>query len=271
MTAAPSPSRDGASAEAAANAAARARAIEEASLAAWPALSETDFDGWRLRFANGYTKRSNSITPLGPSRLDLDQKIAACERIYEARGLPAIFRLGPFAADNLDDRLGARRYAAREPVEVRALRLDGPTRSNVVEAPAPAVPARVRALGLDAWLDVFTTLSGAADTNRAAHRQILAAVPGTRRLLVLFADGQPVSCGMGVLHQGRLGLFDLVTDPQRRGRGFGGELLRRTLAWGARVGAAEAYLQVLETNRVAGRLYSRAGFETLYRYHYRQR
>ena len=36
-------------------------------------------------------------------------------------------------------------------------------------------------------------------------------------------------------------------------------------------GAEEAYLQVVETNLGAIRLYERAGFETVYRYHYRER
>jgi hypothetical protein len=74
---------------------ARARRIEESSLGAWPALLDSDFDGWRLRFADGYTRRANSITPLSPSRLALEDKIAACECLYAERGLPAIFRLTP--------------------------------------------------------------------------------------------------------------------------------------------------------------------------------
>jgi GNAT superfamily N-acetyltransferase len=74
-----------------------------------------------------------------------------------------------------------------------------------------------------------------------------------------------------VLHGGLLGLFDLVTGTAYRGRGFGGELLQRALAWGRRAGADEAYLQVVETNLGAMRLYERAGFETVYRYHYRER
>jgi len=263
----------------------RARRIEEASLRAWPALTESDFDGWRLRFANGYTRRSNSVTPLGPSRLHLDDKIAACERIYAERGLPTIFRLTPFAPGELDLRLASRGYVRTEQVEVRARPLD-PAGSPLYRAPRRprARTWRVAALGLDRWLDVFTTLSGAAESTRAAHRQVLAAVTGTRRLLALMADVDPahgprprekppaaVSCGMSVLQEGLLGLFDLVTDRAHRGRGFGGELLRRALAWGMRSGGEEAYLQVVDTNWNAARLYERAGFELVYRYHYRER
>ena len=251
----------------------RARAIEEAALRAWPALTESDFDGWRLRFADGYTRRSNSITPLEPSRLDLDEKIATCERIYADRGLPAIFRVTPFAPEALDERLDRRGYARGDRSEVRALPLVASERLPPSPARAPrAGSVRVATLSLDRWLDVFATLSGSADANRAAHRQILAAVPGQRRLLVLVADDRPVSCGMSVLDaEGRFGLFDLVTASGYRGRGFGGTLLRRALAWGRRAGGQEAYLQVLEGNTGAARLYERAGFEVVYRYHYRER
>src|SRR5947209_20528832 len=60
----------------------RALRIELAALASWPALTDTDFDGWRLRFSDGYTRRANSITPIGRSCLPLEQKIDACERLY---------------------------------------------------------------------------------------------------------------------------------------------------------------------------------------------
>ena len=143
-----------------------------------------------------------------------------------------------------------------------------------IPAPPARPPAasgiRVAAVGLERWLDVFTALSGAAETTRAAHRRVLSAVPGIRRLLVLEADERPVACGMSVLERGLLGLFDLVTAADSRGRGFGGEILRRALRWGLRAGAREAYLQVLDRNAVALRLYERAGFSTVYHYHYRE-
>ena len=183
--------------------------------------------------------------------------------------MPAIFRLTPFAPPELDSRLEALGYARGDEVEVRARPLvDIPA---TPPRPPEANLVRVGAVGLDRWLDVFTALSGAAETTRVAHRRVLASVPGVRRLLVLEADERPVACGMSVLDRGLLGLFDLVTAPNSRGRGFGGEILRRALRWGQRAGAREAYLQVLNGNAVAVRLYQRAGFQTVYQYRYRER
>jgi hypothetical protein len=63
------------------------RQIEEASLNAWPALNNLLFDGWILRFANGYTKRANSVTPVYPGELDVEMKIDFCAQQYSRRGL----------------------------------------------------------------------------------------------------------------------------------------------------------------------------------------
>jgi hypothetical protein len=52
--------------------------MEELSLNAWPAHQTLLYDGWVIRFANGYTKRANSVNPLYLSTIDLDEKIAFC-------------------------------------------------------------------------------------------------------------------------------------------------------------------------------------------------
>ena len=74
------------------------RRIEEAALNAWPALQQILFDGWILRFSKGYTKRANSVNPLYASRLDVGEKVDACEKLYAEKGLRPVFRLTPFSS-----------------------------------------------------------------------------------------------------------------------------------------------------------------------------
>jgi ribosomal protein S18 acetylase RimI-like enzyme len=203
---------------------------------------------------------------MGVSRLAIEDKVATCERLYAERGLPTIFRLTPFAPAALDGFLARRGYRVGDEVEVR-VRTFAPT----VPPPQRHATGVVREHGLEPWLKIFEELSVAPRSNRAAHRAILKMVPGVRRLLVLRVDDTPVACGVSVLTDGLLGLFDLVTARAYRHQGYGSEMLRRALRWGEKAGAAEAYLQVLLQNEGARRIYERAGFRTIYLYHYREK
>jgi len=64
-------------------------------------------------------------------------------------------------------------------------------------------------------------------------------------------------------------LFDIVTHPNFRNRGYGRQLVLDLLSWGKERGARIAYLQVMLDNAPALRLYSKVGFEEIYRYWYR--
>jgi hypothetical protein len=66
------------------------RSLEELSLNAWPSLQTLLYDGWVLRFANGYTKRANSVNPLYHSGTDVTEKTETCERLYRGKGLSCV-------------------------------------------------------------------------------------------------------------------------------------------------------------------------------------
>jgi hypothetical protein len=67
--------------------------LEEAALNGLPALRTQYYDGWILRFADGYSRRANSVTPLYHSTMPLERKLAHCESIFEAAALPCIFKM----------------------------------------------------------------------------------------------------------------------------------------------------------------------------------
>ncbi len=48
---------------------------------------------WELRAASGFTRRANSVLPLGDPGTPLDEALAAVRRWYAARGLPARIQL----------------------------------------------------------------------------------------------------------------------------------------------------------------------------------
>jgi len=239
------------------------RRIEEVSLNSWPALQQLLFDGWVLRFARGYTKRANSVNPVYDSTLDIRGKVETCEAIYAGRGLPTVFRLTSFSVlSDLDDLLAARGYQKVDPTLVLFLDLRSWN-------PAVASLGEMCELSLNDWLIAFCGLKGSPVADHQTHREILEAIPTRRFLAMLADDEESVACGMAVLEAGYVGLFDIVTGPQRLRRGYGNALVAGLLNWAHNKGVTFAYLQVIAENEPARRLYAQFGFQEAYSYWYR--
>ena len=124
-------------------------------------------------------------------------------------------------------------------------------------------------------MSVFWAISGHDPALRDTHRQMLSRIIGARHLAVLRLDGLPVACGLSVEEDGLVGLFDVVVSFEYRRRGLGTRLMQGLLhraaarATSAGIARPAAYLQVIEVNEAARRLYGRLGFQELYRYWYR--
>ena len=58
------------------------RFLEEIASNGHVALNTMQYDGWILRFSNGYTGRANSVSVLYPSEKDMAGKVAYCEKCY---------------------------------------------------------------------------------------------------------------------------------------------------------------------------------------------
>ena len=67
--------------------------IEEMSMNAWPSIKTIVYDGWVIRFADGYANRANSIIPLYPSKIKLEEKIKHCDELFARHNLPAAYKL----------------------------------------------------------------------------------------------------------------------------------------------------------------------------------
>jgi GNAT superfamily N-acetyltransferase len=78
-----------------------------------------------------------------------------------------------------------------------------------------------------------------------------------------------IAVGRAVTETGWAGVFGMATVPHARGTGAAGHVLAALARWAADHDAAHMYLQVERDNTAARRLYERAGFTELCRYHYR--
>ena len=84
------------------------RKYEELSLNSFPALQTQLYDGWALRFANGFNNRANSVSLLYEFTLDLEAKVCECEKRYIAQGLPSVFKITDAADADFDSMLEIR-------------------------------------------------------------------------------------------------------------------------------------------------------------------
>ena len=245
-----------------------ARRVEEASLNAWPALHQVMLDGWVLRFSRGFTKRANSITPLYAAAQRPLEKVRYCEDLYAREGLPTVFRLATISDGvALDELLAARGYADVEPTQVlhRPLATGEFDRARTFSV----VPVA-------SFLATYADLREPADikerTSRTAaelHGAILRAIRSETVFGSIVENGEAVACGMAVVERELVGLFDIVVHPECRRRGHGRALVESLLKCAVEMGARTAYLQVLNDNTAARRLYGGLGFERLYEYRYR--
>lgn len=240
------------------------KTIEELSLNHWQALSTLVYDGWLLRFADGYTKRANSIQPLYGSTHEVSRKIANCEQIYDLNGLPATYKITPFVQPaHLDDLLAENGYALIDRTSVRTLYLDN------LKTPAGIATVRIEENVTTAWIDHFCRLNGVKADRKPVLERMLNNIKTAKAFIVLYDGDEAVSCGFGVIEREYVGLYDVVTDVHRRNRGFGEQMLLHLLRWAKRNGAKIGYLAVVADNGPASRLYDKLGFAEIYTYWYR--
>jgi GNAT superfamily N-acetyltransferase len=243
------------------------RRLEELSLNAWPALSEVAHDGWRLRFAGGYTGRSNSVQVLDRGTLDVREKIRFCEDEYARRGIPLLFKLTDAARpEGLDGVLEGLGYRAFNHTSVRVAQLSGALSGGEAEGDIQHADC----LNED-WVSALLAFRPIPEWQVPTLRAILGAIALPTCFALLMEDEQPVACGLGVLEREWVGLFDIVTRPDARRRGHGTQIVQSIMSWARGRGATHAYLQVMRENQPAIRLYGKAGFFDAYSYWYRGR
>lgn len=237
--------------------------FEEMAMNAWPALESVEYEGCVFRFANGYTKRANSATPLYPDGRDPTAVIRYAERFFPERGEPVIFKLLDLPRyRSFETLLQSAGYRELDPTHVMTadLRLLEP-------GPDPAVVVTDTCAG--GWFEDFAELGGLPelrhDTARAMLERITVPVVAAR----LVSDGQTVACGYCAVEDRFAGFLDIVVRREHRGRGFGRRLMNALIREAKRAGAETGYLQVVAANTPALTLYRTLGFERLYGYRYR--
>ena len=215
-----------------------------------------------MRFAQGYTKRANSVTPLYASFLDLKTKIQRCEDLYRNFALKPIFRLtNSPQLQALDETLESLGYQKQDTVSVQVKAIDDRFSSNNLVTFNNEISQE--------WLDQYVHAVEIPIQHWNTLSTMLEIIPNPTCYSLLHDHSRFCSCGLGVLENNYLGLFFIGTAKSQRGKGYAKELISAMLHWGRDRGATQAYIQVETKNHRAINLYNKLGFAEVYQYFYR--
>lgn len=203
--------------------------------------------------------RSNhALTPCRPLVQDeIESAIARVRAFAREHGIVTGIQVSPL---DLHDRLLARLNELGWERQWPTLVLTGPVRSGWESRPADL---RVSPQADREWLTAWSRCEPGRDVEAHA-RTVLARLRGR----AVFARLGDRAVGIGVAHEGLLGMFCLAVAPEYRRQGLGTMIVRVLMAAsGSR--SDGAYLQVEENNVAALELYRRLDFTEAYRYCHR--
>lgn len=229
---------------------------------AWRPVESERLGEWELRAAGGFTRRANSVLPLGDPGLPLDEALTAVRRWYGERGLPAYVQTAT-GAEGTQELLCAeleRRGWVRE------------VTAEVWTGALAPVADRAEGSGVvlsrtadEAWLARYQRkgVSGVALKVLGSGPSVwFATVPGAA------AGEAPAAIGRCVV-DGRWASFAAVeVDPARRRRGLATTVMAALARQALAEGASAACLQVETDNAGARALYAGSGFAAHHAYHH---
>lgn len=245
------------------------RLIEELAANAWRPEIEQHIGGWRLRFSGGDSRRVNSVWPnRDPGPQPLEEYLALAEAFYQRVGIVPRFQVCPAVQpEDLPDRLAARGYSQTAHTTVMTANADA-----LSPAPKPSSWALTGTEALtDAWFETYTRFAGYSVGSLPVRRGILSRIGPAAHFVMAHVDDIPAATGLGVAERGWMGVFCMVTDAERRRQGLASAVIRALAYWGRYQGAENVYLQVMDDNPAAFRLYEKLGFTPFYQYAYREK
>ncbi|MEU6983207.1 GNAT family N-acetyltransferase [Streptomyces sp. NPDC046324] len=228
----------------------------------WQPVESEALGGWTLRAAGGFTRRANSVLPLGDPGLPLGEALARVRDWYGKRDLPAYVQTAT-GAEGTQELLcaGLERHGWRSEVsaEVRIGAL-----APVGDLDADVSRVRLARSVDDAWLRRYNR-SGVVGPHvlsvlSSGPSVWFASVPGTEDI--------PAAIGRCVVDGRWAGFMAVEVDPAQRRRGLATAVMAALARQALDEGASAAWLQVEAENDAARSLYEGMGFAVHHHYHH---
>ena len=238
--------------------------FEEMCLNGHVALNTFFYDGWILKFSEGYTGRANSVSALYPSSIPLADKVVFCEELYQKQGLPCQFKLTKLDTE-LNDFLAKRGYEVATPTDLMLCDITGAQFKSSDDCKIEYIFSSTT----ESWLPVFFKVHEINDEHdQDVYTRMLSKILVDTIYCTLMYDGKPAACSSAAIENGYMLLQNVVVLPELRGQGLGKKVCSAILEKAYEAGAQHSFLQVVQTNTPAVNMYKRLGFEKLYSYWY---
>ncbi|MGW7333380.1 GNAT family N-acetyltransferase [Streptomyces sp. NPDC054840] len=225
---------------------------------AWQPLESERLGDWTLRAAAGFTRRANSVLPLGDPGIPLEDALARVTSWYARRSLPAYVQVATGAAgtqEMLGAELERRGWASEVSAEVRIGAL-----APVGDVDAPAAGAvRLTRVPDEEWLGRY----GKVRDPDLARRML---VEGPSVWFAALSGGRAI--GRCVVDGRWAGFAAVTVDPAHRREGLATAVMAALARRALEEGASAAWLQVETDNPGALALYDALGFARHHTYHH---
>ena len=239
--------------------------LARATARAWQPVESERLGDWELRAAAGFTRRANSVLPLGGPGLPLDDALARVRDWYAARGLPAYIQTATGAAgtqEELCTRLEARGWEREvsAQVQVGGLAAVGDLSADVSRV--------VLSRSVDeAWLRRYQRFGvpgpHVLKVLNSGPSVWFASIPGAEG-----SGGTPAAIGRCVVDGRWAGFMAVEVDPQQRRKGLASAVMAALACRALDEGASAAWLQVESDNADGRALYAGMGFSVHHHYHH---
>ncbi|MEV2213076.1 GNAT family N-acetyltransferase [Streptomyces sp. NPDC050997] len=240
----------------------------------WRPVESERLGDWELRAAAGFTRRANSVLPLGDPGLPLDAALTAVRRWYEDRGLPAYVQTAT-GAEGTQELLCAeleRRGWTREVTAELWIGALAPVADR-----AQACEVELSREADEAWLaryqrkgvsEVALKVLGSGSPRSSEAESgggpsvWFATVPGSS------PGAAPAAVGRCVVDGRWAGFAAVEVDPEQRRRGLATTVMAALARRALDEGASAAWLHVEADNEGARALYAGTGFSAHHAYHH---
>lgn len=227
---------------------------------AWRPVESERLGDWELRAASGFTRRANSVLPLGDPGLPLDEALTYVRGWYAARDLPAYIQTAT-GAEGTQELLCAELEARGWAREVTAELWIGAL-APVGDREAPGVVLSREADA--AWLGRYQR-KGVSEV----ALKVLGSGPSVWFATVPGAGGAaPAAIGRCVVDGRWAGFAAVEVDPAYRRQGLATTVMAALARRALDEGASAGWLQVEADNAGARALYERMGFGAHHAYHH---